>query len=288
MVDLNQLTGGLVQAWMGDSSVHTLGSLVSAGALGGLPDLAQREWDPTILMMTTAGTLTVEGLVEPRSSAVHLAGYVLALASANMANATTKHAVKQRVLESRRAEKAAREAREAAIVDGLSEFLAEVDRAAAVEVKLDAQVAAARAKAAERVERIERETEERIAKLAEAAREQTARCERAAGEAVMRMREKGETVAAIASQTGQSQNRVRDLGKLAVSAQGQGDGAATAPTVPAEDAGVSGEPTHPAEADRREVAATSDASGNDGGDDIDGGAVGDREPAAAAPTAVSA
>lgn len=78
MMDLNQLTGGLVQAWMGDSSVHTLGSLVSAGALGGLPDLAQREWDPTILMMTTAGTLTVEGLVEPRSWAVHLAGYVLA------------------------------------------------------------------------------------------------------------------------------------------------------------------------------------------------------------------
>ena len=45
-----------------------------------------------------------------------------------MAKATTKHAVKQRVLEARRAEKAAREAREAAIVDGLSEFLAEVDR----------------------------------------------------------------------------------------------------------------------------------------------------------------
>jgi len=205
-----------------------------------------------------------------------------------MANATTKHAVKQRVLEARRAEKAAREAREAAIVDGLSEFLAEVDRAAAVEVKLDAQVAAARAKAAERVERIERETEERIAKLAEAAREQTARCERAAGEAVMRLREQGETVAAIASQTGQSQNRVRDLGKLAVSAQGQGGGAATAPTVPAQDAGASVEPAHPAEADRREVAATSDASGNDVGDDIDGGAVGDREPAAAAARAVSA
>lgn len=143
-----------------------------------------------------------------------------------MAKATTKHAVKQRVLEARRAEKAAREAREAAIVDGLSEFLAEVDRAAAVGMKLEEQVAAAREKAVERVERIERETEERIAKLTEAAREETARCERAAGEAVMRLRGQGETVAAIASQTGQSQNRVRDLGKLAVSAQ-DAAGAAT-------------------------------------------------------------
>lgn len=141
------------------------------------------------------------------------------LASGNMAKATTKHAVKQRVLEARRAEKAAREAREAAIVDGLSEFLAEVDRAAAVGMKLEEQVAAARTKAAERVERIERETEERIATLTEAAREETARCERAAGEAVMRLRGQGETVAAIASQTGQSQNRVRDLGKLAVGSQ---------------------------------------------------------------------
>lgn len=143
-----------------------------------------------------------------------------------MAKATTKHAVKQRVLEARRAEKAAREAREAAIVDGLSEFLAEVDRASAVGMKLEEQVAAARTKAAERVERIEQETEERIAKLTEAAREETARCERAAGEAVMRLRGQGETVAAIASQTGQSQNRVRDLGKLAVGSQDASEAAA--------------------------------------------------------------
>lgn len=78
MVDLNHLTGGLVQVWIGDTSAHTLGSLLSAGALEGLPNLAQLEWDPSILALTTAGTLTVEKLVAPRSPTVHLAGFVLA------------------------------------------------------------------------------------------------------------------------------------------------------------------------------------------------------------------
>ena len=191
------------------------------------------------------------------------------LASGNMAKATTKHAVKQRVLEARRAEKAAREAREAAIVDGLSEFLAEVDRAAAVGMKLEEQVAAARTKAAERVERIERETEERIATLTEAAREETARCERAAGEAVMRLRGQGETVAAIASQTGQSQNRVRDLGKLAVGSQDAAeaadpDGAQAGQAGSMQDGGAGAE----------DAAAVS-ASGVDAG--TAGGELGDRE-----------
>lgn len=187
-----------------------------------------------------------------------------------MANATTKNAVKQRVLEARRAENAAREAREAAIVDGLSQFLAEVDRAAAVGTKLEEQVAAARAKAAERVERIERETEERVAKLAEAAREEAARCERAAGEAVRRLREQGETVAAIASQTGQSQNRVRDLGKVAVTAHGDGDGDgdgdAAAPAVRAGDAGISVEPAEGAVEGGSEVTAHAESTGTDNGE----------------------
>lgn len=198
-----------------------------------------------------------------------------------MAKATTKHAVKQRVLEARRAEKAAREAREAAIVDGLSEFLAEVDRAAAVGMKLEEQVAAAREKAAERVERIERETEERIAKLAEAAREETARCERAAGEAVMRLRGQGETVAAIASQTGQSQNRVRDLGKLAVGAQ---DAAAAASDQDGAQAGDVGA-VEPAGAGA-EAAAVVSTSGVDAG--TAGGQLGDRETADAEELTVSA
>lgn len=197
-----------------------------------------------------------------------------------MANATTKNAVKQRVLEARRAANAAREAREAAIVDGLSQFLAEVDRAAAVGTKLEEQVAAARAKAAERVERIERETEERVARLAEAAREEASRCERAAGEAVRRLREQGETVAAIASQTGQSQNRVRDLGKLAVTAQGDGDGDAAAPAVRAGDAGISVEPAEGAVEGGSEVTAH---TGADNGD-----AASDDEPAAGTATALSA
>ncbi|MGD9631933.1 MAG: hypothetical protein AB7U97_01410 [Pirellulales bacterium] len=196
-----------------------------------------------------------------------------------MANATTKHAVKQRVLEARRAEKAAREAREAAIVDGLSEFLAEVDRAAAVGAKLEGQVAAARAKALERVERIEQETEERIAKLTEAAREETARCERAAGEAVMRLREQGETVTAIASQTGQSHNRVRELGKLATTAQGatevvpMGSADASGASEDAESAGVNAE-----EPDVVPVAASDGA----------GDGVGAEEPAVDAATSLSA
>lgn len=202
-----------------------------------------------------------------------------------MANATTKNAVKQRVLEARRAENAAREAREAAIVDGLSQFLAEVDRAAAVGTKLEEQVAAARAKAAERVERIERETEERVAKLAEAAREEAARCERAAGEAVRRLREQGETVAAIASQTGQSQNRVRDLGKVAVTAHGDGDGDgdAAAPAVRAGDAGISVEPAEGAVEGGSEVTAHAESTGTDNGE-----AATDGEPAAGTATALSA
>ncbi|WP_099039987.1 hypothetical protein [Mycobacterium neglectum] len=194
--------------------------------------------------------------------------------------------MKQRVLEARRAENAAREAREAAIVDGLSQFLAEVDRAAAVGTKLEEQVAAARAKAAERVERIERETEERVAKLAEAAREESARCERAAGEAVRRLREQGETVAAIASQTGQSQNRVRDLGKLAVTAQGDGDGDgdAAAPAVRAAgDAGISVEPADGAVEGGSEVTAQAESTGADNGE-----AASDDEPAAGTATALSA
>lgn len=201
-----------------------------------------------------------------------------------MANTTTKHAVKQRVLEARRAEKAAREAREAAIVDGLSEFLAEVDRAEAVGTKLDEQVAAARAKAAERVERIERETEERIARLTEAAREETARCERAAGAAVTRLREQGETVAAIAAQTGQSQNRVRDLGKLALAVGGEsvGDGAAKPATAQAEDAPEAVERAGSG-ADQLEAVA-----GGDGAGDGSAGAADGREPAAPAATALSA
>ena len=203
------------------------------------------------------------------------------LASGNMAKATTKHAVKQRVLEARRAEKAAREAREAAIVDGLSEFLAEVDRAAAVGMKLEEQVAAAREKAAERVERIERETEERIATLTEAAREETARCERAAGEAVMRLRGQGETVAAIASQTGQSQNRVRDLGKLAVGAQ---DAAAAASDQDGAQAGDAGA-VEPAGAGA-EAAAVVSTSGVDAG--TAGGQLGDSETADAEELTVSA
>lgn len=198
-----------------------------------------------------------------------------------MAKATTKHAVKQRVLEARRAEKAAREAREAAIVDGLSEFLAEVDRAAAVGMKLEEQVAAAREKAAERVERIERETEERIAKLAEAAREETARCERAAGEAVMRLRGQGETVAAIASQTGQSQNRVRDLGKLAVGAQDLAAAASDQDGAQAGDAGA----VEPAGAGA-EAAAVVSTSGVDAG--TAGGQLGDSETADAEELTVSA
>lgn len=198
-----------------------------------------------------------------------------------MAKATTKNAVKQRVLEARRAEKAAREAREAAIVDGLSEFLAEVDRAAAVGMKLEEQVAAAREKAAERVERIERETEERIAKLAEAAREETARCERAAGEAVMRLRGQGETVAAIASQTGQSQNRVRDLGKLAVGAQ---DAAAAGSDQDGAQAGDAGA-VEPAGAGA-EAAAVVSTSGVDAG--TAAGQLGDRETADAEELTVSA
>lgn len=203
-----------------------------------------------------------------------------------MANATTKNAVKQRVLEARRAENAAREAREAAIVDGLSQLLAEVDRAAAVGTKLEEQVAAARAKAAERVERIERETEERVAKLAEAAREEAARCERAAGEAVRRLREQGETVAAIASQTGQSQNRVRDLGKLAVTAQGDGDGDgdAAAPAVRAGEAGISVEPAAEGAVEGgSEVTAQAESTGADNGE-----AASDDEPAAGTATALSA
>lgn len=200
-----------------------------------------------------------------------------------MANATTKHAVKQRVLEARRAEKAAREAREAAIVDGLSEFLAEVDRAAAVGAKLEDQVAAARAKALERVERIEQETEERIAKLTEAAREETVRCERAAGEAVMRLREQGETVTAIASQTGQSQNRVRELGKLATTAQGatevvpMGSADASGASEDAESAGVNAE--EPDVVPGGGAVAASDGAGD---------GVGAEEPAVDAATSLSA
>lgn len=78
MVDLNGLTGGLVQAYAGTNSAHRLEWLISAGALDGLPDLAGRTWAPYLLIASPALTLTVEGLIEPMPPSVHLAGYVLA------------------------------------------------------------------------------------------------------------------------------------------------------------------------------------------------------------------
>ncbi len=78
LVDLNQLTGGLIQASVSDYSGHTVGSLLDVGALEGLPNLDQIEWDAVILPMTTAGTFKVERLIGPTCPSVHLAGYVLA------------------------------------------------------------------------------------------------------------------------------------------------------------------------------------------------------------------
>lgn len=76
-LDVNESSGGLVQAHIQDRSNFTLRLLIERGALDDLPELAAHRWDEHCLALSSAGSMCIDGLFHPPPPSVCLGGYVL-------------------------------------------------------------------------------------------------------------------------------------------------------------------------------------------------------------------
>ncbi|WP_065019239.1 hypothetical protein [Mycolicibacter sinensis] len=113
-----------------------------------------------------------------------------------MEKTTSRKLARTRLLERQRAEAAAREARERANLTDLTEFMVQTAHLEQVDERI-----------AERIEKVKAEGEQR-----------RHRYRVAAGKALHAMRMRGESVAAIARQTGLSQGQVREFVRIGAEA----------------------------------------------------------------------
>jgi serine/threonine protein kinase len=76
-LNINESSGGLVQATISTYTEFTVRLLITSGGLDGLPELAGHAWDQHCLETSCAAFMQIDGLFYPRPFSAFLGGYVL-------------------------------------------------------------------------------------------------------------------------------------------------------------------------------------------------------------------